>query len=149
MARQLEIRAWDDLDLAEGTKTPATEVRLMQVGQRQVELDLSADHADQFDKAMAYWLDAGHRPDPSTRPKQHRAAGAAKTVLAPSGRKISEQTALWRGYAGQVNFDYTTGHKGSKPYYPIWLRREAQAWLDAGRPQDWQSDHLGASHGDQ
>ena len=145
--RALQVVAWDDLDLAEGNQTPATQARLLKVGRREVELDLTDDHAKAFDEAMGIWLDLGHRPDPDTRPKPASRAAIHKPDPGSSqghrGRGVTEQGAVWRAYADLVGHNAwasKTGqpHINNKPYWPNWLKAEAQAWVAAGRPLDWE-----------
>jgi hypothetical protein len=111
------IQAVDDLHMAEdGREVKATETRLVGLGSKRVELDLTAEHAEQLDKLLAPYLAAGHRPEPKPP-----SPGVAASAHAKMSRAEAADLRAWAD-AQTPPLPYKKA-ESSGPYYSIRLRR--------------------------
>jgi hypothetical protein len=118
------IQAVDDLHMAEdGREVKATETRLVGLGNKRVELDLTAEHAEQLDKLLGPYLAAGHRPEPKPP------SGVADHAHAKMSRKEAADLRAWAD-AQTPPLSYKKA-ESSGPYYSIGLRRRWAAHKEA------------------
>lgn len=87
---------YDDLDIAEkDAKTDATQTRTLGVGGKWVELDLTDEHAAEFDALVDRYMKAGtrHVPDKPGSPRRNQQGGGPGS-RGPARRR-REQIAAW------------------------------------------------------
>lgn len=72
--RELRLALFDDLEAAAGLRVEADTVRRLSLDGKEVELDLTAEHAEELDEILAPYLKAGQRTEKVTTPPGGTAA---------------------------------------------------------------------------
>ncbi len=117
----VEIRLWDDLDHKQnGAKVPAdvqVELTYRTGGRaRHVRLDLTAEHGEELDKALAPYLEAGQPPDSQAKPETQNGGKIRRGPPGgPGGRAARDwrrNLREWSDGLGLVNRD--------DPSFPAW-----------------------------
>jgi Lsr2 protein len=122
----IEVRLWDDLHAKDGERVPGdTQVELTvktKKGVRHVRLDLTAAHAEELEKVLAPWIEAGQVPG---TPASHGKPGSAQA------REFYAGLRTWAAEVGRSEEHWTSG-KGGHPrqfYYPKRLIADYEAFL--------------------
>lgn len=108
----VEIRLWDDLHAKQGEKIPSdVQVTLEYKGKRR-RLDLTTAHAEELDKLLAPWMEAGQSPD--APPVTAHKAGSVEA------REFYAGLRAWAASVGRTDEHYTSGKNGQPRqfYYP-------------------------------
>jgi hypothetical protein len=66
--REIAIVELDDLDYAEGTRTPSETSAVIRFDGQTVELDLTREHKTELGRLLAPYLRAGHKPETTGAP---------------------------------------------------------------------------------
>jgi hypothetical protein len=137
------INAYDDLDRVEKQepRTPASDIRHISVDGTWFELDLTADHASEFDRAVLRYVNAGVKMDGPPK-KKARAAKPAPKNNGHGGRRPSD---YYEGLIAWTDANSITKRDGSgrpayagvregRNDYPDWLIRDYDAYLETAEP---------------
>lgn len=118
--KEITVSSWDDLDLQQGQRTPASTTVTLSLDGRTVELDLHGRHVAELTSLLAPYFDAGRKPDQATLPGVPR-KGTHRAGI----RAYNKAMRAW----GEANgYPVHTGY-GGKPYHSTALREAYAAYL--------------------
>jgi hypothetical protein len=138
MTKTVEIALWDDLDAAEGKRTRAAQTVKFSVRGKRLELELTDEHAAEFDADLARWVKAAHSPDavPGTAGPRSRYLKDGPQDVTPGGETRRQFRLAIRDWADKHDkrdrkdpsrMAYLA--PGGSFTYPRWLMEEYEAWL--------------------